>query len=109
MSLFDLTSRTGVRLPSSPPMVRMYFTELFFSKENTHYGAFYWTPYDASGCVLQYLNEDAGYGEDSILKMQYEGRSPFAKSDGKLISSGRIDGIDFRIMEIQPGDKINLF
>ena len=88
-------------------MIKMYFTEVFFSQENRHYGAFYWTQYDASACILSFLNDEAGYSEDSILRMQYEGRMPFAKSDGKLISSGRIDGVDFRIMELQPGEKIN--
>lgn len=87
----------------------MYFVEIYFSQHGHHDGSIHRTKYDAAARVIGYIadDEDFPFGEDDILKCSDKTTHHFRRSDGKTICHGNINGIDFRILELNYSDIIS--
>lgn len=87
----------------------MYFVETYYPPANCHYGYICRTKYDAAARIIgSIIDADSTLqpSEDGILAMH--DKTSFAQTDGEVIASGSIDGVQFRIIELQCQDTINL-
>ena len=91
--------------------MKLYFAEIFYSQHGAHCGAFYLTKYDAAAYIIGFLSggmeEEDLPTEDGILAMKNK-CGIYHGSSIPVIASGEIDRVDFSILELEPGQSIDL-